>query len=41
LIGSKKNSTMNEDEAEVGNIGRVSDDSEYGNEDNDCDITTI
>jgi hypothetical protein len=32
---------MNEDEAEVGNIDRVSDDNDYGNEDNDCDITTI
>jgi len=38
---SKKSSTLNEDEAEVGNIGRGSDGSEYGNEDNDCDITTI
>jgi len=41
LKGSKKSSTLNEDEAEVGNIGRVSDDSDYGHGDNDCDITTI
>jgi hypothetical protein len=41
LIGSKNNGTLNEDEAEVGNNGRDGDGSEYGKEDNDCDITTF
>lgn len=41
LIGRKKNSTLNEDEAEVGNNGRGGDGSEYGKEDNDCGITTF